>query len=188
MESFIKFETNRNHTHSHYLLSVEMEELFPLLSKVNASITVWILFPLKGFGPPIFCHSWIICFSFSNRLFSSTYTHPLVSPGPSVPLGFPLYFLYALSLCLHLFIPLQWVFCSFMSQWLLFQRPLRFASMLPNAMVTSWAQFIQPLSDSENSELSQASLSSEDTFFLSVPMTPHSPSWFLLLMILRNPS
>lgn len=37
--------------------------------------------------------------------------------------------------------------------------------MLPNVMVTSWAQFIQPLSDSENSELSQASLSSEDHLF-----------------------
>lgn len=79
----IKFETNRHHTHIHYVLSVKMEELSPLLFKANPSIMVWILFLLMNFRLAILAsHSWIFHFSLSTRSFP-LHTHiVLYLPSP----------------------------------------------------------------------------------------------------------
>lgn len=83
LELFIKFETNRHHTHIHYVLSVKMEELSPLLFKANPSIMVWILFLLMNFRLAILAsHSWIFHFSLSTRSFP-LHTHiVLYLPSP----------------------------------------------------------------------------------------------------------
>lgn len=108
--SHLSFETKRDHTHIHYLLSVEMEELLPLLSKVNTSIMVWIAAPLKASGPPIFpSRPWLTQLSLWVRPFPSACTPPPVPPPARVPRRYHPAFC-SLSPVLHLFIPLQWVF------------------------------------------------------------------------------
>lgn len=101
---FIKFETNRAHTNICCLFSVKMEELFLLLLKVSLSITVWISFPVKGFGPTISPSPlWIIHFSLPPD-HSHQHTHILLYlPHPVSPHCYypPPIFTVAISSSLH---------------------------------------------------------------------------------------
>ena len=132
----IKLETNRKHTHIHYLLSVEMEELFPPLSKVSTFGVVWVSFPPKGFGAPLRPLTPNSRSSPAAPGHSHQHTRILpASPPDSASPQLPPCFLHSQFPVLHLFVPVQWVICSFTSRQLLLSSSTRLASLMPNVIV-----------------------------------------------------